>query len=366
MNSNEIVNAFLNSFDKSWEKREPLGLLSKYFPNTFNPSGGHDLVVPVMLSEDPKPKIKFYRVERCFRDIDVGIVGLSHHLSFFEMCTFGIVGFLRNDFSAFEEIVTHIKYFLKTLGLNNDKIFIAYFNGGRIGSIEIPPVSEEELSIWRKNFKLNLVPIPGRRTFIYSAIENWPAGAGFEIFYDRGDQFPDPIRFIEIASINFYKYINRKGKLEEVSNWALGGGIGLERIAMVLQNSPTIYDIDLFAPLNQSICRYIKKEEIQMFRKSYNIFIDHFRSASFILMDGQSIDDRTPRGKIFRKLIKRIINTLFYLNLYDKSLIDVLYKSLIKVYEKRYPDLKNKEGSILGNLKELIFTKYEFEELGET
>jgi len=356
MNANKLIVAFQKAFDKTWYIKQPLGLVSSYFPNTFNPSGGHDIAGPAMASADPQPLRRFYAIERCFRDIDVGMVGLSHHLSYFEMLAFGIVGFLREIPSVIEEVVKHMAHILfEVFSLDPAKIFVAYFNGGTIASTYVPPPVDEEIRVWQKYFKLHLVPIPGRRTFIYAAIENWPAGPGFEIFYDRGPQFPETVRFIEIASINFYRYLNRSGSLHEAVNWAMGGGIGLERLAIVLQQVATIYDIDVFQNLKRAIDHRVKQEEMWLFRKSYNIVIDHLRAIVFILMEGQKVDS-SPRGKILRRLIKRTANQLMYLNLQNVSVIDTFYKALISTYEIRYPQLRHLEEPIVQTLKKtLIF-----------
>lgn len=338
MKTDEIVKKFVITFNENWWQKPPTGLVSTYFQNTFNPSGGHDIVGPIMLNTTPRPFKKFFTVERCFRDIDVGIVGLSHHLSFFEMMTFGIVGYLKESMFVIEEVVKHMAYLLfEIFCLEPEKIFVAYFNGGRVSGINVPPPAKEEIEILKSHFKLNLVPIPGRRTFIYSVIENWPAGAGFEIFYDRGEKFPPSIRFIEISSINFYKYVNQHGILKETTNWAIGGGIGLERLAMILQQAPTIYDIDIFEILKTTFNR-INQDEILLFCKSYNIIVDHLRAIAFILMDGQKIDS-TPRGKILRRLIKRTINQLTYLNMLDIQFLDNFYNTLVSVYKMRYPQM---------------------------
>jgi alanyl-tRNA synthetase len=340
MLTDNIVKKFLKTFDKVWWMKPPLGLVSPYFPTTFNPSGGHDLVRPIILNTEPQQLKNFFTVERCFRDIDVGMVGLSHHLSFFEMMTFGMVGYLKESMFAVEEVVKQMAHLLfETFSLDRKKVFVAYFNGGQISGIYVPPPIKEELEIWNKYFQINLVPIPGRRTFIYSSIEDWPAGPGYEIFYDRGENFPESIRFIEIASVNFYKYINHYKTLKEATNWAIGGGIGVERLAMIIQQTPTIYDIDIFKSLKKTLFNHTNQKEVLMFCKSYNIILDHLRSIAFILMDGQKIDS-TPRGKILRKLIKSTINQLTYLNLLDMKFLDNFYKALVDIYKIRYPQIE--------------------------
>ncbi|MEM1552545.1 MAG: alanine--tRNA ligase-related protein [Candidatus Bathyarchaeia archaeon] len=351
---NEMVKIFQKEFDESWHAKQPLGLVSPYFPNTFNPSGGHDVAGPTMLNPNPQALTKFYTVERCFRDIDVGIVGLSHHLSYFEMLTFGACGFLQENREVVKEVVDKMAHLLfEVFRLERDKVFVAYFSGGKIASTFIPGPTDEELNIWRKHFQLHLIPVPGRRTFIYAAIEDWPAGPGFEIFYDRGDQFPETVRFIEIASINFYKYLNRSGSLHEAVNWAIGGGIGLERLAMIVQQAPTIYDIDIFQEIKKALDGRVNQEEMWLFRKSYNIVMDHLRAVIFILMDGQRVDS-TPRGKILRRLMKRTASQLAYVNLLDESIIDTFYEKVTSIYECRFIQLREQRDSIVGTIKNFL------------
>lgn len=364
METNEIIKKFEEELSKDWQKKEPIGLVSPLFENTFNPSGGHDVVVPTMRESQPKPLLNFYTIERCFRDIDIGIVGISHHLSYFEMSTFGVYGALQGNSEVVKKVIhLMVRLLLQTFELEPKNVFVAYFNGGTIASQKIPP-PEEEINIWKETgFHLKLVPITGRRTFIYSGIKDWPAGHSFEIFYDRGEQFPDTIRFIEIASINFYKYLTRSNPngskfFEEVCNWAVGGGIGLERLAMILQKAPTIYDIDIFKSLKESFMSYVSDEEFALFRKSYNILLDHLRAVIFILMDGQKIDS-TPRGKILRKLMKRIVDQLIYLNLFDKNveIINKFYDELLSIYEKRFPKLTTNRNEIISDIREFILSK---------
>lgn len=85
---------------------------------------------------------------------------------------------------------------------------------------------------------------------------------------------------------------------------------------MILQQAPNIYDIDIFQEIKKALDGRVNQEEMWLFRKSYNIVMDHLRAVIFILMDGQRVDS-TPRGRILRRLMKRTASQLAYVNLLD-------------------------------------------------
>jgi alanyl-tRNA synthetase len=350
MSIRKLTDCFYTFFTKNgYDKIEPVGLLSPLFLRTFNPSGGHEVLVPIVKNKQPFKIRKFSLIDQCFREIDLGVIGHSHHLSFLNMAVFAQVG----EFALLskEEIIKLLYEFLVSeISLNKEKIIITLFGGGEIENVNLPP-DEESAKYWKKTgiIENNIHFLKGRRNFVYTRKEEHPGGPSCEIFFDRGDNYPYVNRFIEIASINMYTYVFSGGKFKETVNGGFGAGFGLERILMVLGDYKTIYEIETIAPL-VDICISMDKNIIsqQIYRRHINIIADHIRAISFIISNGQVIDN-SPRGRILKRLIKRILSEMIYLGLDPKLTCRKLVSKIVEMN-----NLQMYESKILSIIENFI------------
>ena len=195
--------------------------------------------------------------------------------------------------------------------------------------------------------------------------DNGPCGPCSEIFYDHGDDVPggppgspdeDGDRFIEIWNLVFMQF-NRSsdGKLADLPKPSVDTGMGLERVAAVLQGVHTNYEIDLFQSLLTSVIEVTNSKDQQS--ASLNVIADHIRSCAFLVNDGV-LPSNEGRGYVLRRIIRRAIRHGHQLCA-KESFFYKLVAPLANVMGDAYPELINNQSSIEETLKaeELQFSR---------
>ncbi len=332
---------------------EPVGLISPAFPTMFNPSAGHTHILQ-MLSKNSTGEIKpgkYFVLDRCLRAQDLGLVGLSHYLSFFEMFTaFSIlpdsIGDMLQDF---------YNIFIKSNLIKKEDLLITVFGGAKIGGLTLPEDNETS-HLWQKIGipSENIVKTPGEVNFAFPKVDNDLAYLITEIYYIR-EKFSLPLaKYIEIATIEFsthkIKKINGNFNLVQlpkgkffVNAWAFG----LERMAMILNRNDVIYQVDTFEPLVENIKQQIiEKKTAEIFSSEIYCIADHIRGIIFAIADGQKPEHK-GRGNILRKMIKVLISKAKSLDLDNESFYERLIDITIKIYHNHYPHLKEAHNNIL-------------------
>lgn len=347
MNITMLLDRF-NKFcaERGFEPKKSIGLLSPVFPHEFNVSGGHNYAMEILNNPNSiNPLIKYSLFEKSFRRIDLERVGYSdHHLSFFQIALFAYGGNREQIKEILEESITHMATFLtQTLGIPKKRLVITVFDGGRVKNFEIP----KEL-FWRKWMSTGftpeqIIPIKGRRNIVFSETEGAAVCPTCEIFFDKGNQFEKSRRFVEIGSVNLYKYIfkHKENKLFTPINWVNISIIGIERLLMVLQDVRTIFDVDCISPIINLIESNLQNcLENEIFTSSTRTIADRIRAIAFICIEGVEINS-TPQGKVLKKLVKQLVSQMRYLNIYNIDLIGQAIDEIIPVYKGLYPDLSN-------------------------
>lgn len=338
LSTNDIRKMWLDFFeDKGHNVEESASLIPNNDPTLLWINAG---VAPLKKYFDgsviPKnPRI--VNTQKCLRTNDIDNVGkTARHQTFFEMLgNFSIGDYFRDEVIPWAfELLTSPKYF----GIDKD---ILYFT--------IYPTDEETLNAW---VKVGVNPKHIIRTnYNFWEIGEGPCGPCTEIFYDRGEQYGDlglevikndieNERYIEIWNIVFSQFNSKPGldRLEypELPNKNIDTGMGLERVACVLQGVETNYETDTFETIiNQIVSMTNIPYEGQM---SYKVISDHVRTVVFSVSDGAVLSNE-GRGYVLRRLLRRAIKHGKSLGL-EKPFLYKLVDSVIEAMGDHYTYLK--------------------------
>jgi len=337
-----LLNYFKNK--KGFFLAKPTGLTNPNIPVAYNPSAGFLEIKDYVHTNKNLPIKKFYVNEKCFRTVDINLVGISNrHLSFFEMFAFFIAGnFKEINYEAVEDelIKTTTEILFEVFKLKPEKIVITLFGGGSVVNIKNIPSEENIIKLWVKYGipDKNIILTSGLRNFV--ANYQWGyAGTSYEIFYQT------KIGPIEIASTNKYKFkvieSVQNGKnifsLAPSVNFAYGTGFGLERLALILNNKKNIFEIKELKEMIEYLKRYSSLGLKKIFILDYEHFkqiVDNIRAITFIMSEGVIPSSGHSREKILKNIIQNILEEINYLGLYDKSL--EIIKNLIFLINKQY------------------------------
>ena len=249
------------------------------------------------IKSPPNPNVT--SIQKCIRTNDIDFVGVTpRHLTSFEMLgTFSFGGYFKK-----RAIEMAWSFLIDQLKLNKDRLVVSVYEE-----------DEESYKIWSQELGLDRSRIYklGKDSNFWSAGPTGPCGPSTEIYYCIGDpkHFDhEGDQYLEIWNLVFTQF-NRleNGSLEELPNKNIDTGMGLERIAMILQGKESCYDIDLFEPILDKLTKISGKRyensELNI-KKSFRIVADHLRSS--ILLIGEGVKPSNERqGYILRRLIRR-------------------------------------------------------------
>lgn len=281
-------------------------------------------------------KKRLVNVQKCIRTGDIESVGDTTHLTFFEMLgNFSIGNYFKEEAITWAyELLTSEKYY--------------HFNPERL-YFTVHPSDSESKMLWEKQgvYHDHIIELSGN----YWEIGEGPSGPCTEIFYDRGESF-DPNhegisllkndlpndRYVEIWNIVFSAFNAVDGVAREdyqpLPSKNIDTGMGLERMAMVLQEVTSIYDTDLFYNLMNNIeliSNYPAGEHLSTFR----IIADHIRTVTMALKDGTSFGN-SGRGYVLRRLLRRAIRQGYQMGVV-KPFLYRLVPSVAMIMQDFYP-----------------------------
>jgi len=324
MNSRELRLRFLSFFEKNGHKIVPSSSLLPTDPSVLFTTAGMQQFKPYYLGEKSPYGKNTASCQKCLRISDIDEVGDERHLTFFEMLgNFSFGGYQK------EEAIKLAKEFLDFVDIEIE--YVTVFSGDKEVSKD-----EESAKIWQKlgfSEKEGTLKFCGREDNFWGPTgEEGPCGPTTEI-YSQG---------IEVWNIVFNQYYCHKDKsLTELPLFGVDTGMGLERLAKVSQNVPTVFETDLF----ELIMKEIRGEDL----KTRRIIADHAKSAVFLASEGV-LPSNLERGYILRRLIRRAIRYGKLLNLSQDFLIP-LAKKVIEIYKDIYPEVLLKEKEIIGIIK---------------
>ena len=305
---------------------------------------------PYFTGQEVPPSRRICTCQKCVRTNDIEHVGkTARHLTFFEM----LGNFSFGDYFKKEAIEWSWEFLTKTIGLEADRLYPSiYFE------------DEEAFRIWTDVIGIE----PDRITRFYRDADGkcdnfWEHGAGpcgpcSEIYYDRGEKYGcgDPSckvgcecdRFMEVWNNVFTQFEgDGKGNYTLLEQKNIDTGMGLERLAIVVQDVDTIFDIDTMCAIRDRICD-IAKTSYHMNAKndeSIRLITDHIRSSTFLIADGV-MPSNEGRGYVLRRLIRRAARHGRLLGIED-AFLSRLCQTVIEQSSDGYPELEEKKEFII-------------------
>ncbi len=344
----EIRNAFLKFYSDKLHKIIPSASLIPDDPTVMLTIAGMLPFKPVFLGLKERPSKRATSSQKCIRTNDIENVGVTaRHHTFFEMLgnfSFGDY-FKREAIQWAWELVTNIYQ------LSVENIIVSVFQE-----------DEESAKIWRDEIGIHpdrIVKL-GEEDNFWSSGKTGPCGPCSELYYDfhpeKGLQnidLEDGDRFIEFYNLVFMQY-NRdpNGKLTDLKFKNIDTGMGLERMAQILQKKQNNYETDLIFPIIQKICEIANIDYFSSDDKnkiSLKIIGDHTRAVIHLISDGVAASN-LGRGYILRRLIRRMVRHGRLLGITNEFLPHIASVG-INLMQNNYPDLKNNNDLILNEIK---------------
>ena len=344
----EIRNAFLKFYSEKLHKIIPSASLIPDDPTVMLTIAGMLPFKPVFLGLKERPSKRATSSQKCIRTNDIENVGVTaRHHTFFEMLgnfSFGDY-FKREAIQWAWELVTNIYQ------LSAENIIVSVFHE-----------DGESAKIWRDEIGIHpdrIVKL-GEKDNFWSSGKTGPCGPCSELYYDfhpeKGLQnidLEDGDRFIEFYNLVFMQY-NRdpNGKLTDLKFKNIDTGMGLERMAQILQKKQNNYETDLIFPIIQKICEIANIDYFSSDDKnkiSLKIIGDHTRAVIHLISDGVAASN-LGRGYILRRLIRRMVRHGRLLGITNEFLPHIATVG-INLMQNNYPDLKNNNDLILNEIK---------------
>jgi alanyl-tRNA synthetase len=350
MSSNELRQAFLTFFqDRGHEVVASSPLVPGNDPTLLFTNAGMVQFKDVFLGDDKRSYDRAATSQRCVRaggkHNDLENVGYTaRHHTFFEM----LGNFSFGDYFKRDAIKYAWEFLTETLGLPPEKLWVTVFND-----------DDEAADIWLKEMKID----PDRFTRMGEKDNFWamgdtgPCGPCSELFYDHGPDVEggppgspdeDGDRFVEIWNLVFMQFDrSADGRLTPLPKPSVDTGMGLERMAAVMQGVHSNYAIDLFANLIDAIADTLGVENDGS--SSLNVIADHIRACAFLIVDGV-LPGNEGRGYVLRRIIRRAIRHGKKLGT-DDAFFYKLVAPLAKEMGDAYPELPKAQAHVEKVLK---------------
>ena len=341
MKAIDIRNKYLKFFENHGHKVIPSSpLIPENDPSVLFTTAGMQPLVPYLLGEKHPEGKRLTDYQKCLRTNDIDEVGDNRHLTYFEMLGNWSLG----DYFKEESIQMSYEFLTKELGIPSEKISVTCFAGD-----EDCPRDELTASCWEK------AGIPKDRIYYYGKDDNWwiageegPCGPDTEMFYDTGkpkcseDCQPscDCGKYVEIWNNVFMEYYKKDGKYTKLEQRNVDTGLGLERMAMLLQGKQTPFDTEIFSPVMEKLQSLAKNDDIA----SRRIVAEHLRASMMIICDGGR-PSNLDRGYILRRLIRRMTRHLNKLQI-DLNELPNLIDLNIDTLHEMYPELESHRQEI--------------------
>lgn len=336
MGSNEIRKRFLEFFEIKGHKIVSSSSLIPADPSVLFTTAGMQQFKPYFLGEKSPWGPNVASCQKCLRTSDIDEVGDEKHLTFFEMLgNFSFGGYYKR-----EAIRYAWEFLTNNLQLTTDNLFITVFAGDEEMSGD-----EESYKIWRDEIGIpeKMIKRCGREDNFWGPTgAEGPCGPTTEIH----------INDVEIWNLVFNEYYcDKEKKLTPLKQKGVDTGMGLERLAMVLQNKHTVFETDLFNLLIGVINSKLKTQNPKLQLKTQNlerikrIIADHMKASVFLATEG-ILPSNIERGYVLRRLLRRVIRFCKMLELSDDFLTKAV-NSVIEIYREPYPELLSRQADII-------------------
>jgi alanyl-tRNA synthetase len=345
MKAQEIRDTYLSFFEERGHKIVPSASLvpSLHDPSVLLTTAGMQPFKPYFLGLEKPPAARLADVQKCFRTTDIEEVGnTARHMTFFEM----LGNWSFGDYFKEESIPWGWELSTQGFGMDPERIWVTVFGGDE--ELGLCP-DEEAIQIWQR------VGLPderivqlGRGDNFWQAGPTGPCGPCSELYLDRGEKFgtagerpgDDTDRFLEFWNHVFMSYdLAEDGSVTELPTRNIDTGMGLDRMAAILQDVPSVFESDHVRPLidlaeELSGHRY---DEGGAVTRAMRIVADHSRGAAFLIADGV-VPSNEDRGYILRRIMRRAIQQGRTLGL-ESSWLGRFAERTIELMGDPYPEL---------------------------
>ena len=351
---NELRRMYLEFFEsKDHLKMNSFSLVPHNDNSLLLINAGMAPLKPYFTGQEIPPRNRVTTCQKCVRTGDIDNVGkTARHLTFFEM----LGNFSFGDYFKKEAIAWSWEFLTEVIGMEEDRLYPSIYGE-----------DEEAFEIWTKD-----MGVPAEKITRFYRDENgkcdnfWEHGAGpcgpcSEIYYDRGEKYGcgkpdckvgcDCDRFMEVWNNVFTQFDgDGKGNYVELANKNIDTGMGLERLAVVVQDVTSVFDIDTMKAIRDRICELanVKYQTDEIKDISIRLITDHIRSSTFLISDGV-MPTNEGRGYVLRRLIRRAARHGRLLGIEGEFLAN-LSQTVIAESKDGYPELEEKKAFILNVL----------------
>ena len=347
---NELRRMFLDFFEsKEHLVQKSYSLIPHNDKSLLLINAGMAPLKPYFTGQEIPPRRRISTCQKCVRTGDIENVGkTARHLTFFEM----LGNFSFGDYFKHESLAWSWEFLTEVLGLDPERLYPSIYGE-----------DEEAFEIWTKE-----IGVPAEKITRFYRDENgdcdnfWEHGAGpcgpcSEIYYDRGEKYGcgspdcrvgcDCDRYMEVWNNVFTQYEgDGKGNYTELANKNIDTGMGLERLAVVVQDVDSVFDIDTMKAIRDRVCRMAGKtyQTDALDDVSIRLITDHIRSATFMVSDG-IMPANEGRGYVLRRLIRRAARHGHVLGI-EGTFLSELSATVIAESKDGYPELDEKKEFI--------------------
>lgn len=351
---NELRRMYLDFFEsKDHLKMKSFSLVPHNDNSLLIINSGMAPLKPYFTGQEIPPRRRVTTCQKCVRTGDIENVGkTARHLTFFEM----LGNFSFGDYFKHEAIAWSWEFLTKVMGMEPERLYPSIYCE-----------DDEAYDIWTKE-----IGVSGERITRFYRDENgkcdnfWEHGAGpcgpcSEIYYDRGEKYGcgkpdckvgcDCDRFMEVWNNVFTQFNNDgHGNYSELAQKNIDTGMGLERLAVVVQDVESVFDIDTMKAIRDRICAIagVEYQKDAAADVSIRLITDHIRSTTFMISDG-IMPGNEGRGYVLRRLIRRAARHGRLLGISGKFMAN-LSETVISECKDGYPELEEKKAFILNVL----------------
>lgn len=349
MKAKQVRKTYIDYFrSKGHELVDSDSLVPQNDPSMLFTNAGMVPFKDVLLGVEKRPYTRAVSSQRCLRvggkHNDLENVGYTaRHHTFFEM----LGNFSFGDYFKKEAIAFAWELLTENYSIPADKLWITVFKD-----------DDESETIWRED-----IGVPAERISRLDEEDNFwtmgdtgPCGPCSEIYYDHGPEIegsPPAIgsdpgdRFVEIWNLVFTQFDrSQDGSLSPLPSPCVDTGLGLERMAAVLQDKHSTFETDLFTPLIKDAAKICGTKDLN--NPSLKVISDHLRASAFLVADGVSVSNE-GRGYVLRRIIRRALRHADKLGA-EKPVMSSMVPTLVKQMSDAYPILKKNSALIQANI----------------
>jgi alanyl-tRNA synthetase len=341
MSARAISHAFVAFFQERGHLRVPSSpLVPLDDPTVLLTTAGMQQMTPYFLGLESPPADRMCSVQKCFRTVDIEEVGDdSHNTLFFMLGNFSVGDYFKSD-----SLRWSWEFLTETMGLPAERLFPT-----------VHPSDDESLRIWRDEIGVPTQRITGLDDNWWIAGDSGPNGPDSEIYFDLGEAFDDGSgtgvgdnpRYLEVWNNVFMQFFQSPdGGRTPLPRQNVDTGMGLERLAMVVQGARSFYDTDLYQPIIQRAAEltghaYGVNLEID---RALRIIADHTRGGTFLISDGV-LPGNEGRGYVLRRILRRAIRAGRRAGI-ERPFLAEMASIVIDAFGDEYPNLVQRRRQI--------------------